>query len=92
MRVRLYATLRALVGAKTLELPLAQGATVLDLARVLVERHPELAEHVFDEQGGLSRRVHFMLDGRNVRWLPEGAATVLEPGHEVALFPPAAGG
>jgi molybdopterin synthase sulfur carrier subunit len=92
VRVRLYATLRAVVGAKTVELPLGQGATVLDLAAALVERCPALAEHVLDEAGGLSRRVHVMVDGRNVRWLPQGARTVLKAGHEVAIFPPAAGG
>lgn len=92
MRVRFYATLRALVGTRSIDVPLAAGATVLDLARVLVERHPELADHMFDESGGLSRRVHFMVDGRNVRWLPDRADTVLTSEHSVDLFPPAAGG
>lgn len=92
MRVSFYATLRALVGEKSIEVPLGDGTTVLDLARELVARYPALAEHVFDEHGRLSRRVHFMIDGRNVRWLPRGASTVLRPEHRVDVFPPAAGG
>jgi len=92
VRIGFYATLRALVGEKSIELPLPGGATVRDLAHALTERYPALAEHVFDEQGELSRRVHFMLDGRNARWLPDGADTVIEPGQRVDVFPRAARG
>ncbi len=91
MEVRFYATLRDIVGAKCIEVPLAEGSTVLDLARTLVERFPALGEYVFDEQGAITRRVHFMLDGRNARWL-DGEATVIEPHHTIDVFPPVAGG
>jgi molybdopterin synthase sulfur carrier subunit len=91
VKIRFYATLRAIVGAKTIDVPLEPGATVLDLARVLVERFPELREHVFDEEGGIARTVHFMVDGRNARWL-DGADTVLEAHHTIDVFPPVAGG
>ena len=92
MRVRFYATLRALVGTKTVEVPLAEGTTVLDLARALAEMHPGLSEHFFDAEGELARTVHFMIDGRNSRWLPDGSRTVLQPEHSVDVFPPVAGG
>jgi molybdopterin synthase sulfur carrier subunit len=92
LRVRFYATLRALVGGKQLELALPPGTTVHDLARALAELHPELAEHFFDEQGEIGRRVHFMIDGRSTRWLPDGARTVLASENEIDVFPPAAGG
>ena len=45
VQVRFYATLRAIVGGKHLQLPLPEGSTVLDRARARAERHPELAEH-----------------------------------------------
>lgn len=92
MQVRFFATLRALVGAKSIELSLPEGSTVLDLARALVDRHPALAEHVFDDDGRIGRRVHFMIDGRSARWLPDGSATVIMPDTEVDVFPPSAGG
>lgn len=90
--VRFFATLRAIVGGKHAEVALPVGATVHDLARALADRHPELAEHFFDEDGEIGRRVHFMIDGRSTRWLPDGPRTVLSPEHEVDVFPPAAGG
>ena len=92
MEVRFYATLRALVGAKHVEVALPAGATVLDLAEELARRWPPLREHLFDDEGAISRRVSFFLDGRNLRWLPEGAATVLLDGVSVDVFPPVAGG
>lgn len=95
MQVRFYATLRALVGARTLEVPLPEGASVLDLARTLARLHPALAEHFFadpERPDALARSVHFRLDGRDVRWLPEAEHTVLRPEHEVDVFPPVAGG
>lgn len=91
MKVRFYATLRALVGAKTIEVDVAPGSTVRDLAETLVGRFPDLHEHVFDETGAIGRTVHFMIDGRNARWL-DGEDTVIEAHHEVDVFPPVAGG
>lgn len=91
MQVRFYATLRAIVGDKTIDVPIEPGATVMDLARAVVEMHPPLAEYVFDDEGAIARTVHFMIDGRNARWL-DGPATVIEAGQSVDVFPPTAGG
>jgi len=33
-----------------------------------------------------------MIDGRNIRWLPEGSATRLYAGNVIDVFPPTAGG
>ena len=35
----------------------------------LVERHPTLDTHLFDETGGLRQHVLCFLNGRNSRWL-----------------------
>jgi pimeloyl-ACP methyl ester carboxylesterase len=56
------------------------------------ERWPDLAERVIDERGEISRQVHVLVDGRNVRWLPDGSATVLATDATIDVFPPAAGG
>jgi MoaD family protein len=92
LRVRLYATLRPIVGAKVVELDLESGATVAQLVDELVGRWPDLAELLLDDAGGLSRRVNVFLDGRSVRHLPEGTATVLTKDHEIDVFPAVAGG
>jgi molybdopterin synthase sulfur carrier subunit len=92
MRVHFYATLRAVVGRKTVDVDLPSGARAIDLCRAIAERWPDLAERVIDERGEISRQVHVLVDGRNVRWLPDGSATVLATDATIDVFPPAAGG
>lgn len=92
MRVHFYATLRAAVGQKTVELPLAEGSCAQELALEIARRWPELAEQMIDDEGEISRQVHFMIDGRNIRWLPEGGATKLYSENVIDVFPPTAGG
>jgi len=92
MRVHFYATLRAVVGQKTIELDLPEGTRAIDLARAIAKRWPELASRVIDDAGEISRQVHLMVDGRNVRWLPDGSATPLRADATIDVFPPSAGG
>ena len=92
MRVHFYATLRATVGQKAIDLPLAEGTCVKDLALEIARRWPALADQLFDAEGEISRQVHFMIDGRNIRWLPDGSATKLYGRNVIDVFPPTAGG
>ena len=91
MKVFFYATLRPIVGARSLDISLPASSSVRELVDHLAARWPELSEHLFDERGDLSRRVNIMLDGRNIRWL-EGLATQMDPSQKVEIFPPVAGG
>ena len=92
MQVRFFATLREVVGGGAFDVSVREGTTVRELAEQLARRWPGLREHLFTEEGALSRRVGIYVDGRNVRWLPDGEATVLSEQKSVALIPPAAGG
>ena len=92
MQVSFFATLRQIVGGRDFDIPLPAGATVRDLTEELARRWPGLQEHLFTDEGALSRRVAIYVDGRNVRWLPDADATVLAEGQSVSLIPPAAGG
>jgi molybdopterin synthase sulfur carrier subunit len=92
VQVSFFASLRSIVGGRDFDVSLPAGATVRDLAEELVRRWPGLREHLFTDDGTLSRRVAIYVDGRNVRWLPDGDATALSEGDCVALIPPAAGG
>ena len=87
-----YATLRAAVGEKTIDVPIPDGSTAIDLARIIAERWPQLAEHLLDAQGEVSNQVQFMIGGRNIRWLPKGSATRLHADDLIDIFPPSAGG
>ncbi len=92
MQVRFYATLRAVVGSKTIDVDVPAGARAIDLARAIALRWPALADRLIDDRGGLSRQVHLLIDGRNVRWLPAGSSTRLHTDSTIDVFPPTAGG
>lgn len=92
MRVNFHATLRAIVGQKAVELPMAEGACVKELALEIARRWPALMDRIFDTEGGISHQVHFMIGGRNMRWLPEGSTTKLFSSDVIDIFPPTAGG
>jgi len=91
MRVSFYATLRPLVGERSVDVPMSPTATLQELLEVVVARWPGLSDHLFDATGGLSRRVNIFVEGRNVRWL-QGIETPLQAGQSVDIFPPVAGG
>ena len=92
MQVSFYATIRAIVGAKTLEIDLPEGSSVHDLLDRLIERCPPLGEKLFDPEGKFSRRVKVFVDGRSAIYLPAGLETKLRPDQSVDIFPAVAGG
>ena len=89
--MKVYATLRPIVGDRSVDLPIEEGATVRDLIACMVERWPELAAMML-EDGEVSRRVHVFIDGRSSRHLPDGADTLLHEGQEIDVSPAVAGG
>jgi MoaD family protein len=92
IRVHFHATLRAVVGQKTVDLPLKEGICVKQLAVEIAHRWPALADRMIDAEGEISRQVHFMIGGRNTRWLADGSATKLFSNDVIEIFPPTAGG
>ena len=92
MQVNFHATLRAAVGTKTVDLATPAGASVLELVHEIARRWPVLADRILTDDDEISRQVHVMIGGRNIRWLAEGSATTLRANDVVDLFPPTAGG
>lgn len=92
MLIRLYATLRPLVGGKYVELPAEAGESVGAILRRLVAAYPGLAGELLTPDGqALLPHVQVFIAGRSVRDL-EGLETRLPPGADLAVFPPVAGG
>ncbi len=77
--LKLFGSLREAVGKSTLDVELAQGATVADLRSWLAERNPLVTE--------LGDRL-----AASINLEIAAAAEVLEDGDEVAFLPPVAGG
>jgi molybdopterin synthase sulfur carrier subunit len=92
VRVDFYATLRLIVGTKSVDVSLPEGATVSDLLDAIVRRFPPLAEKLLTEAGQLSRQVNVFIDGRGAPYLEDGLDTVLRADQRVDIFPAVAGG
>jgi molybdopterin synthase sulfur carrier subunit len=91
MRVKLFATLRPLVGAKEVEAEVKPGDTVGDVLEKLTAAYPALGERVFDDHGNLQSSMNVLVNGRSIRFL-NGLSTAIHDGDELALFPPVGGG
>lgn len=92
VRVNLFATLRSLVGQKTVEVDLPKNATVLDLAQALAERFPVLRPHLFQEDGRLHHSIHILLNGRDFIYTEEKERTPVVGVERIDIFPPVGGG
>ncbi len=89
MRVRVFGALRALVGAKEVEVGAA--GTVRAVLAELAATYPALGERVLDEDGDLRGSILVLVNGRNIEFLG-GVDTLLQKGDQVAVFPPVGGG
>ncbi len=90
MEIRFYATLRPLVGGRSVQLD-GSPPTVGAVIDRLIADHPALEERLIDESGQVRRFVAVMLNGRDIRHL-EGLETAIPPNSDMDIFPPVAGG
>lgn len=91
MEVRFYATLRDVVGGRSVEVELGNGATVNKMLSRLFEQFPDLEPRVLDESGELRPAVNIFVNGRSTHHL-EGLDTKLLPDDDLTMFPPVGGG
>lgn len=92
MRVNFYATLRPVVGGRSVEIPLDAAVTVRGMVDAVVTRYPLLRSLLLDEQGELVGHVHVFIDGRDAPYLPGGLDGTIGPENTVDIYPAVAGG
>jgi molybdopterin synthase sulfur carrier subunit len=92
MQVNFYATLRPIVGQKTIEVDIHDGATISQLIDAIITAYPALRPELLDEKGELHGHIHFFVNGRDVPYLEHQMDTVLHPDDVISVFPPVGGG
>lgn len=92
MKINFYATLRNVVGGKTVEVDLPAQVTVQQMLTAILDRYPGLRREMFDSDGALYRHVHIFINGRDAQYLAHSLDTPLGPGDTVNIFPPVGGG
>lgn len=91
MQIRLFATLRQIVGTAAVEVPQAKGDTLNTLLARLVDIHPALGPELFASDGRLQGHVHVIVNGRDVQFL-DGLDTPVQASDQILIFPPVGGG
>ncbi len=90
MLIRFYATLRPLVGGRSVELR-DPPDTIGGVLQRLAAEYEGLGDRLVDEEGSVRRFVAIMVDGRDIRHL-DGLGSRVGAESELDIFPPVAGG
>ncbi|MCE9645633.1 MAG: MoaD/ThiS family protein [Chloroflexi bacterium] len=92
MKVNFYATLRPIVGRKTVELNLPPGTTAIQLVLMFVKDYPAMRKELLDASEQFLPHMKFFINGREAVYLPDKFDTVIQPDDKVDIFPPVGGG
>jgi sulfur-carrier protein len=92
MKVNFYATLRPIVGGKTVEFEADHDLTVQEALDLMIARFPKLRAELLDETGKMHGHVHFFVNGRDAQFLGDGIETRIMPDDVVNVFPAVGGG
>lgn len=91
MEVRLFATLRPIVGGPVIQLQTEPGASVRTLLDEMIARYPAMQKELFDGEGKLHNNIHVFVNGRDVRYIG-GLDVAIPEGASIRIFPPVGGG
>jgi molybdopterin synthase sulfur carrier subunit len=92
MMITFYATLREIVGGRSVDFPLLDGATVRQLLDEMIDRYPAIRRELLNEHGELYPHVHLFINGRDAPYLENGLDTILLPDDVITVFPAVGGG
>jgi len=92
MDVNFYATLRSIVGQKTIQVDMPNGSTAQQLIDLVVADYPDLGPELLDENGDFHSHMKMFINGREAVYLDEKFGYIMKPTDKVDIFPPVGGG
>ena len=92
MKINFYATLRAIVGQKTVEVDIPPGTTALELVNLVAARYPTLRAELLDAEQRFQRHMKMFINGREAVYYEDQFDTVIQPDDKIDIFPPVGGG
>jgi sulfur-carrier protein len=92
MNINFYATLRAIIGQKTIQMDMPPGATARQLIDLVVASYPDLGPELLDENGDFRSHMKMFINGREAVYLDDKFSYVMKPTDKVDIFPPVGGG
>ena len=92
MDVNFYATLRAIVGQKTVHVDMPPNTTALQLVEMVSEKHPALRDELLDAENRFQRHMKMFINGREAIYLADEFDTIVQPDDKIDIFPPVGGG
>jgi molybdopterin synthase sulfur carrier subunit len=90
--VNFYATLRQIVGKKTVDLDIPENSTAHQVLDEVIRTYPGLKKELLDGNGELYGHVHMLINGRDVCFLNNGLDTVITKEDTINFFPAIGGG
>ncbi len=91
MEIKVYATIRPIVGGPTVHLNSVSKITVQEMLNRLYEKFPGLHPELHKGREELHPAIHILINGRDMRYI-DGLQTVIKVDDEVRIFPPVGGG
>lgn len=92
MKVNFYATLRPIVGQKTIEVATSGDLTAIALIHKVIADYPDMRQELLDEDGNFYSHMKMFVNGREVVYLEGGFDYLLKETDKIDIFPPVGGG
>lgn len=92
MDVHFYATLRGIIGRKTVTVEMPPNTTALALIELVCAKHPALRAELLDAQNRFQQHMKMFINGREAVYLDDEFDTVIQADDKIDVFPPVGGG
>ena len=92
MDVHFYATLRSIIGKKTVTVDMPPNTTALELIEIVSAEYPALRAELLDAENRFQAHMKMFINGREAVYMENQFETIINPDDKIDVFPPVGGG